>query len=506
MTSTEDELLCRYLDEDLSPEEHRKVQGLLRQSGELRSRLRLLATITETLPEFARELEPSQPLTNLLRFPDWKLALPWIITAAACLVALLAVSREILQPEDSPAPPPIVALLVDEAGAKFRAGRDPEAVRFETGGYHLETGTIHVRFSNGADLVMKGPASFEIDNAFHVRLHHGAVRAIVPPSAQGFTVATPGIDYEDLGTEFGVHVDQETGTSELHVFSGQVDAKAPGTLELISSVLDGESVQFANGKLTPAPAPRDDLFPTPGSISYLRWKRTIEEFANDDGLIGYFPFKGQNSADKLVNFATNPLVSDGTISGARWVSGRWPDKRGLLFDRDTDYVEINIPGTHEELTFAAWIKIDRFDFSLTSILDSNGWSEGDVHWQFNRSGTMWVAAYDAGRQLQHPRKIVSAGQWIHVAGTISKTTGQSQVFLNGELAGVNEVPSSNRLEPGVSRIGNWLRSKDWPHVPIRAFRGRMDEFAIWSRELSKEDIKELVNRGKPAELWTLPPE
>ncbi|MEM1295115.1 MAG: LamG-like jellyroll fold domain-containing protein [Verrucomicrobiota bacterium] len=505
MSSPNDELLCRYLDEDLPSGEQERLQNLLEESSEARTRLRLFATISEALPEFARETQPAEPASKVVRFPALQTALPWVIATAACLVALFAITRRTSE-SSSPAPPPVVALLVDEAGAIFREGRDPDTVRFDTGSYHLDSGAIHVRFSNGADLVMKGPASFNIDDAFHVRLNHGAVRAIVPPSAHGFTVATPGVDYEDLGTEFGVQVDEATGASELHVFSGQVDAKEPGTLELLSSVLDGESVQFANGKLTPISAPDGDLFPTPGSISYLRWKNSIQDFADDKNLIAYFPFRRSDDPKRLRNLASSAVVSDGEIHGARWVSGRWPDKQGLLFDRNTDYVEIEIPGEFDELSFATWMKIDRFDFSHISILDSNGWTDGDIHWQFNRSGTMWIATYKVGRQVAPPRTIIPTGQWIHVAATISKKSGRSRVFLNGNLAGAIELHPESLIEPGLSRIGNWLLGDEWPHVPIRAFRGRMDEFAIWNRELTEDELRELVNQGKPTELWSLQPE
>tara|TARA_R110002096_G_scaffold147220_12_gene306951 strand:- start:1922 stop:3445 length:1524 start_codon:yes stop_codon:yes gene_type:complete len=507
MSRQNDELLGRYLDEDLPPEEHDQLRELLRESKEARTRLRLLATITESLPEFARKSRPASHPSTSLNFPAWKAAAPWIITAAACLIALIAVLREIPTPPPSTTPPsPVVALLVDEAGAKFREGHDPDAVRFEPGDYQLVSGAIHLRFSNGADLVMEGPASFLIDDAFHVRLKDGAVRAIVPPSAQGFTIATPGIDYEDLGTEFGVQVHQDTGASELHVFNGQVDAKKPGTTELLSSVLDGESVQFSNGELRRTSAPTKDLFPTPGSIGYLRWRNTAKDFARDRDLIAYYDFRPTENPDLLVNLAENAGVSDGRIQGARWVSGRWPGKDGLLFDRDTDYVEINIPGEFEELTFAAWMKVDRFDFSHTSILDSNGWNSGDIHWQFNRSGTMWVAAFETGHPLPPARKVVPTGQWVHVAGTISRISGKSKVFLNGELAGANQLSPDSNIAPGLARIGNWLWDEEWPYVPIRAFRGRMDEFAIWNRELDIDEVKDLVARGKPAELWTINPE
>ena len=81
--------------------------------------------------------------------------------------------------------------------------------------------------------------------------HYGVVdfAAVVPPAARGFTVVAPGVDYVDLGTEFGIAVDEATGASELHVFDGQVNATNPSSQKLLSSVTEGEAVTFSKGEL-----------------------------------------------------------------------------------------------------------------------------------------------------------------------------------------------------------------------------------------------------------------
>lgn len=493
MSSSEDELINRYLDGQLSSEHKDELQVLLRDSAEARRKLRLFATVGESLAERSYEA-PAQKVVR-----DWKNILPWGIAAAAILFA--SFSQFDFPKVNSKSDSGFLALLVDEAGAEFSESGSPDEVRFTKGEYRLEKGAVHLRFSNGADLLMKAPAAFEIDDAFNVRLHDGGVRAVVPPSAQGFTVATPGVDYEDLGTEFGLAVNGQTGASELHVFDGQVDAKLPGSDQLMSSVMEGESVAFASGKLSPAEAPDVDRFPAPGTIGFLRWEQQRQQISSDPDVVGYYPFiKGGG----LGNHSVNAVAGDGDIQGARWVSGRWPGKSALLFDRDTDYVELDLPGEYEELSFATWLKIDRFDFSHVSIFDSNGWGQGDVHWQCNRSGSMWIAGFaEAGRKELQPRKIVPTGEWVHLVATISTRSRISKVYLNGEVAGAQKIGEGTLLAPGKSRLGNWLWDEEWPFVPIRAMRGRMDEFVIWKRALTENEIKELVVRGKPAALWVM---
>ena len=496
MTTYEDQLLCRYLDGRLTTEEKDALQDLLRNSAAARKRLRLLATVTEGIS--GREVTP-----QVARIARKQSLIPWLIAAAATIMAVVGwMDRSSPEPERKPvtvnATDAFVALLVDEAGAEFAGENVPDDVRFQQGSYQLARGVVHVRFANGADVVMRAPVAFDIDDAFHIRLHHGGMRAIVPPSAQGFTVATPSADYEDFGTEFALSVDPDTGVSELHVIDGRVDAKHPQSKKLISSITGGQSVQFADGTPEQTEAPDLSRYPTPGSIGFLRWEQQRAGFGKDDSdLIGYYPFV---ESKQLVNKASKPVTSDGRIHGARWVSGRWPGKAALLFDRDTDFVELNVPGEYEELSLAAWLKIDRFDHSHSPVFISNGWSRGDVHWQIFRNQTM-VLGYNAARiQEKSILKVVPTDQWIHVAATIAARDGQIRTYLNGEVAGKITTVSRNSIQPGMARIGNWLMEQQ-DRAPVRALRGRMDELAIWKRALTEAEVKVLVEKGRPTALW-----
>jgi hypothetical protein len=398
------------------------------------------------------------------------------------------------------APVAFVALLSNEAGGEFVAGKGPDGVRFQHGRYELASGAVHLRFSNGADVIMRAPAVFDINDAFHIRLHEGRMRAIVPPSAHGFTIATPGVDYQDLGTEFALAVAHD-GSSSLHVVDGQVDAKRPGSEEVISSVLAGQSVQVADG-VAKASAPLDlQQYPTPGSIGFLRWQTQHKSFGDGDpDLLGYYPFL---QSEVLSNAAPNPVASDGQIHGARWVSGRWPGKAALLFDRDTDFVELDIPGEFEEISIAAWLKIDRLELSHSPIFNSNGWGPGDLHWQIFRSGPVSISYHGAKHLQTTSERLAPTDQWIHVAGTLSRKSGKIQGYINGELARSVEFSANRPIRPGLGRLGGWLMEAESDRTPIRSLRGKMDEFAIWKRALTAEEVKSLVEAGKPSLLWAM---
>jgi hypothetical protein len=86
----------------------------------------------------------------------------------------------------------------------------------------LATGHALLTFASGAQIMIVGPTTVELASASKVDLRQGRVGAQVPTQAIGFTVATPAVDFVDLGTEFSLTLD-ETNACELQVFDGLVE-------------------------------------------------------------------------------------------------------------------------------------------------------------------------------------------------------------------------------------------------------------------------------------------
>ena len=505
MKKVEIQLIDAYLDGRLAEQDVSRLNALLEESSEARSRLRLLATVEEGLSDMAAESEEAAPANVVVAPFRVKAILPWAIATAACLVLVFQQIRNWWPAGDGATENRnIVALVVDDAGAIFEEGQAPaDGVRCESGDYRLSEGAVHLRFSNGTDLVMRAPAEFSIRDPFRVDLAEGSVRAIVPPTGHGFTIGSPGVDYEDIGTEFGVSVSKGTASSELHVFDGQVNLREPDSTDLIREARLGDSFAFSEGTVSSIAPPEEGEFPTPGAIGYLRWKQWQKKFADDPGLIGFFAMDESEERKKglILNTAAEGLVSDGEIMGARWVSGRWPEKKALLFDRDNDAVELNIPGEFEELSMAVWMNVDRLDREVTAILDSNEWDLGDVHWQISRTGFPWVGINDVLTPRAQTNEVLYPGKWSHVACVISMPERSITVFVNGKKSTFSKIQGDGPITPGISRLGNWLRDPEWPHSPVRGLRGRIDELAVWNRALSEKEISDLVKNGQPTALW-----
>jgi hypothetical protein len=546
-----DEALARYLDGETEPDDGELLAEAMRADGRFADEVRRLLMIDDLLRQDAlqdgRAFQESVAMRLsadrdggefLERFkqrvrhggpsvpPRWPW-LPWVVAAAACIVAVSSLGlglglrsgarrdrpeiagrdRDAAQPRaaskrQAAGAEAVVALLVDEAGAQFAGDAAPRSVRFAAGAYQLTGGTVHLRFTSGADVVIHAPARYVIHDPLRMALEDGILRAVVPDSAHGFTVEAPGVVYVDLGTEFGVAVAAARAESELHVFEGRVDLRSPGG-ERIARVRLGESVRVVGGVVEPKEPADLDRFPTPGAIGFQRWNRGQETSWTDPSLVCYYPFLEDPEDDRLLrDHATHGQALPGRIRGARWVSGRWPGKQALLFDRDEDTVELTLPGEFRQMTMAAWVNIDRLDYELNAILDSDGWGPGDFHWQLTRSGEEGAAIYGPypEKTFQVGRS-VPLGQWAHHAVVLDLDRPSIRVFVNGELIREVILPRpAPTLAPGRCRLGDWLRRTDWQHAPKRGLRGRIDEFAIWRRALSHEELRGLATAGRPSLL------
>ena len=118
---------------------------------------------------------------------------------------------------------PMVATLTRVMGAEWASPSTslrPD-IPVSAGAYELVRGQIRITTLDGAQMGIVGPAKFSIIDSLQMELSLGKLVVYCPPKAKGFRVATQGADVIDLGTEFGIQVDQNGGT-EVHVLAGKV--------------------------------------------------------------------------------------------------------------------------------------------------------------------------------------------------------------------------------------------------------------------------------------------
>ncbi|TWT36804.1 FecR protein [Posidoniimonas corsicana] len=123
-----------------------------------------------------------------------------------------SVAREVTLSHVSPGVVWRSALETHHTGATLDAGRS----------IGIAAGEVELTYSSGTKIMLVGPAEFLVEPAGG-KLARGGLVASVTEAGHGFTIETPNGKVVDLGTEFGVAVD-DFGVSEVNVFKGKVEA------------------------------------------------------------------------------------------------------------------------------------------------------------------------------------------------------------------------------------------------------------------------------------------
>jgi hypothetical protein len=172
----------------------------------------------------------------------------WTIAALACGF-LVALGISLYYPKTAPTTEASVAdshaaRIVELSNVEWASGsRKYDEWSPISNGETLKftSGWIDVFFTNGAELLIEGPADVRFDSPQKVFASKGKLAARVGPSAVGFRVETPRANVIDRGTEFGLSVDGNKQTSVV-VYKGIVDLDVVGTDEKRRRLATGEAM------------------------------------------------------------------------------------------------------------------------------------------------------------------------------------------------------------------------------------------------------------------------
>jgi len=342
----------------------------------------------------------------------------------------------------------------------------------------------------------------------------GRLIAEVPPPAKGFRVRTPRITVTDLGTVFGVDVSARE--TELHVFKGSVEFQSPWS-SAKQSVLERQGViadETASPRLVPASRSRfTSLFDLQNKSSeaevlrHEQWRSASSRLDEDPTLLVHFDFEPADLSDwRLPNASRRKdAMQESAIVGCQWTEGRWPDKRALEFRGMSDRVRLELAGDYTALTLAAWVRVQGLDRQINSLFMSDGFDAGTVHWSVRQDGVLALTVIGAEpREFQITTsppalRIDQFGLWIHLAVVVNGDSKQVVHYLNGVPVSEHALKIAPPYRIGVAELGNW-NARGFPKndpFMIRNFSGAMDDFCLFSRALSNEEIRGLYSVGKP---------
>lgn len=419
-----------------------------------------------------------------------------------------------------------VAILTKVVDVEWPEHQTPlrEGSAIKAGPLSLKSGLVQIEFFCGATVVIEGPAELDIESATFAKVQNGKLRANVPVVARGFTLEVDGIKVVDLGTEFGLSV--RDGRTDVQVFDGEVEIHSltdeKQTLEA------GNAISRAKDGTIRSMQVDSDLFVTMKELESkeqsqtnerdLRWQTWSKRIRKDPQVIAYYSFDQVGGWNRKLACATNSLFEQtGAIVGAKKVAGRWASKHGLEFKNPGDRVRMKIPGEFGSLTFSAWVKIDSLDRMFNSLFLTDNYNQGEPHWQILDTGQLffsvrwrpdnWVRGKSPDGPAHHPViskpfwKPSMSGKWLHLVTTFDVETSAVSHYLNGELIHSEKIPSALMVQQtriGEATMGNWsIPTRPDAKFAIRNLNGTIDELLILNKALSRAEVTEVYQNGKP---------
>jgi len=408
-----------------------------------------------------------------------------MLTAVAA-VALVAASLWLVQ---APRVEPLVVFTQGPAtvfSIEHLDERDPSDNQLaEHSIVRLSQGEMELRFRNGVTSLIEAPAEWVIKAGDRIELRRGSAWFGVPPTARGFQVLSPELDVVDLGTEFGVIV-EEGRSDQVHVLNGSVQVR-----HRAAAVENGTLTVFAGQAVSASP--RQKLLPIPLDAARFAKSLPAESFemhwSFDARLAeGWVP---EGNHPQLAAGLMRPLGSPESINGPlgqalrltpdHSLKSRWA---GILNARPR--------------TIAGWIRVpeDISDSELPTSIVFWG-KEGDnlsmMKWRVglnaethNEGGVKGALRNEFGLGRVIGSTDLRDGRWHHIAavfqgGNAPDNTKRVLLYVDGLL----EALSSSAHQRIDTRSESPLQ--------FGGFGGRVDidEFHIIEGALSPEQVAAL---------------
>lgn len=461
-----------------------------------------------------------------------------LLSLLATLVASIAVAiigwraiplqREPRARPGEPSGAGFVAQVTATADARWAVGTDQRYRnrRLSAGqGVQLQAGLAEVTFDSGIRIVLQGPADLHVDSADGAFLVSGAAVTTVPASADRFTLRTTTLVLVAADAEFGIAV-AENGNNEIHVFSGEVDARptAPATPldrrlsageAFTVSPAPGETIAFAESGV-PArqfvrtmPAP-DSL---PGSVAALR-----SQVERNPHLIHLWTFEGTTREEKWRDKQDGLHLMEAVMAGGRGggaidysIPGPDPTSEAIRtfrgpVDGDSNGVALQSEGRFQppaEMTVEVLLNFAGFGGEATGVAAVVATRDSHRNCGFliavADDGHL-VHLFDGDAEWTAGGFVLTPGEWYYIASTFR--SGSEQTTINTYAANLSRAERqltrilTDAVAPGVPPPGRLGVGKGLDNTLAHAYpwSGRIDELAIYDAILDVQTLQEHLKR------------
>lgn len=218
-----------------------------------------------------------------------------------------------------------------------------------------------------------------------------------------------------------------------------------------------------------------------------------------NGLVAYWNFDG-NFLDSINGF-------HGTQRGTApipFVDGKAGFGQAIKLDGGNQFVEIT-GGNEDDLEFpggsmsiSGWFKVDAFDTDWQAIISKG---EGTNYRVARRAATGAIAYAGGIGEGPADEPEVNDGLWHHFVAVTDATVAAfgTALYIDGQIYSINEGT------PVLAENSARLMIGENPEARNREWEGELDDFAIWDRVLTADEVTALYAGGPGKAISTLLP-
>lgn len=504
----------------------RLLQQLATSEGARQFYVRALG-LSASLYDYASEMQTEAVDGAATRRKIIPVAFQWVISSLAA-AAVIVLALHIFKPSKPQILPTTAKVKADESVAQLTGSKECKWVHTSgtvQPGDHLRkgqklelaSGFAEITFDSGAQVVLEGPASFEVNSAWNATLHRGTLKANVPREASGFRISDPAVEVVDLGTEFTM-ISDASGAADVLVLKGMVEASPRAAADQRTILLrENQSRHFASSGVSKVrdseqkfarytqPLALDHFFP---ATEYVHWS-----FDETEGKL----LKADAFGTAISAFDAQLEDISVTALNTLHSEGRW--QHALQFN-GRHFARASFPGISKSSprTVAFWVKVPD-DAQLSSAYSMVAWRMNSkklgshpVHVGWNRNpteGTVGVLRTDYGGGFAMGATPLRDGRWHHVTvvfvpGEDDQTAVEVKQYVDGRLEGEGKPspPGSDvfKFTEDTRNMSNavWFGCRLGSNGPRKdRFLGEIDELCIANRALGPREIVQLMKDNKP---------
>jgi|GEM_PF-1541165 len=213
------------------------------------------------------------------------------------------------------------------------------------------------------------------------------------------------------------------------------------------------------------------------------------DYLFDSNLVGLWHLNDKNSSGWLLNSATG--IRDANLNNGADVNakGLWDTNAGF-FDGVNDYV--NISGlnnmTNGSMTFSAWIYRD--EYSVRDVVFGSYNQSNNINFEIHSDNFVRIW-WNNGQIDVRGTFPIPSNKWVLYTIVRNVSENKFYSYIDGELKNTFTGVGSDFVTTNQYFVGKDTRDG------TTAFKGEIEEVAIWSRALSGSEVSDLYNSQKP---------